>query len=55
MVLDNPADVFACLQFGNWQYVSGVGNDARASRQFNPVKQGNDVRPSAPSKNTAMR
>lgn len=32
--------------WGNWQYVSGVGNDPRASRQFNPIKQGNDVRPS---------
>ncbi|GJN92090.1 hypothetical protein Rhopal_005119-T1 [Rhodotorula paludigena] len=32
-------------EFGNWQYVSGVGNDARASRQFNPVKQGNDYDP----------
>ncbi|BGP36334.1 hypothetical protein JCM10450v2_000231 [Rhodotorula kratochvilovae] len=31
--------------WGNWQYVSGVGNDPRASRQFNPVKQGNDYDP----------
>ncbi|GAA5850868.1 hypothetical protein JCM9279_006223 [Rhodotorula babjevae] len=31
--------------WGNWQYVSGVGNDPRASRQFNPIKQGNDYDP----------
>ncbi|TKA56388.1 hypothetical protein B0A53_01958 [Rhodotorula sp. CCFEE 5036] len=31
--------------WGNWQYVAGVGNDPRASRQFNPVKQGNDYDP----------
>ncbi|GAA5888760.1 hypothetical protein JCM6882_002841 [Rhodosporidiobolus microsporus] len=31
--------------YGNWQYVGGVGNDPRASRQFNPVKQGNDYDP----------
>lgn len=24
------------------QYQAGVGNDARASRQFNPIKQAND-------------
>lgn len=28
--------------WGNWQYVAGVGNDPRSSRQFNPIKQGND-------------
>ncbi|KKY15794.1 putative cryptochrome dash [Phaeomoniella chlamydospora] len=29
--------------WGNWQYVSGVGNDPRGSdRKFNPVKQGID-------------
>ncbi|GAA5982277.1 hypothetical protein JCM11641_006247 [Rhodosporidiobolus odoratus] len=31
--------------WGNWQYVAGVGNDPRASRQFNPVKQGNEYDP----------
>ncbi|POY75360.1 hypothetical protein BMF94_1590 [Rhodotorula taiwanensis] len=31
--------------WGNWQYVAGVGNDPRASRQFNPIKQGNDYDP----------
>lgn len=28
--------------WGNWQYQAGVGNDARASRQFNPIKQARD-------------
>ncbi|CBQ70960.1 related to Deoxyribodipyrimidine photolyase [Sporisorium reilianum SRZ2] len=28
--------------WGNWQYVAGVGNDPRSSRQFNPIKQGKD-------------
>jgi deoxyribodipyrimidine photo-lyase len=28
--------------YGNWQYVAGVGNDPRASRQFNCVKQAKD-------------
>ncbi|KDN44892.1 cryptochrome [Tilletiaria anomala UBC 951] len=28
--------------YGNWQYVSGVGNDPRASRQFNTIKQAKD-------------
>ena len=28
--------------WGNWQYQAGVGNDARASRQFNPIKQAKD-------------
>lgn len=27
---------------GQWQYVAGVGNDPRASRQFNPIKQAKD-------------
>ncbi|BGO99095.1 hypothetical protein NBRC10513v2_000199 [Rhodotorula toruloides] len=31
--------------WGNWAYIAGVGNDPRASRQFNPVKQGNDYDP----------
>ncbi|KAM0793720.1 hypothetical protein ACM66B_001144 [Microbotryomycetes sp. NB124-2] len=31
--------------YGNWQYVGGVGNDPRASRQFNPIKQANDYDP----------
>jgi deoxyribodipyrimidine photo-lyase len=28
--------------WGNWQYQAGVGNDARSSRQFNPIKQAKD-------------
>ena len=32
--------------WGNWQYQAGVGNDARASRQFNPIKQAADYDPS---------
>ena len=31
--------------WGNWQYQAGVGNDARASRQFNPIKQAADYDP----------
>lgn len=31
--------------FGNWQYLSGVGNDPREARVFNPVKQANDYDP----------
>lgn len=31
--------------WGNWQYVAGVGNDPRASRQFNPIKQARDYDP----------
>lgn len=33
--------------YGNWQYVAGVGNDPRSSRQFNPQKQLNDYDPSS--------
>lgn len=40
--------------WGNWQYVAGVGNDPRASRQFNPIKQGNDVRPIIVSADLAL-
>lgn len=28
--------------YGNWQYVAGCGNDPRASRQFNTIKQAKD-------------
>lgn len=31
--------------YGNWQYQAGVGNDARSSRQFNPIKQAGDYDP----------
>lgn len=35
-------DYDANSNWGNWQYVAGVGNDPRSSRQFNPIKQGKD-------------
>ncbi|CAO1613629.1 unnamed protein product [Parajaminaea phylloscopi] len=31
--------------YGNWQYVAGVGNDPRSSRQFNQIKQAKDYDP----------
>lgn len=31
--------------WGNWQYVAGVGNDPRQGRVFNPVKQALDYDP----------
>jgi len=31
--------------YGNWQYVAGVGNDPRQGRVFNPVKQALDYDP----------
>ncbi|GAA6058499.1 hypothetical protein JCM10212_006938 [Sporobolomyces blumeae] len=31
--------------YGNWTYVAGVGNDPRATRQFNCVKQSRDYQP----------
>ena len=36
------SDYDANSNYGNWQYVAGVGNDPRSSRQFNPIKQGKD-------------
>ncbi|ORY00379.1 FAD binding domain of DNA photolyase-domain-containing protein [Clohesyomyces aquaticus] len=33
--------------WGNWQYVAGVGNDPREGRIFNPVKQALDYDPQA--------
>lgn len=36
-------DYDVCSNWGNWQYVAGVGNDPRGeARVFNPVKQGCD-------------
>lgn len=35
-------DYDPCSNYGNWQYVAGVGNDPRTSRQFNPIKQAKD-------------
>ena len=33
------ADYDVSSNWGNWQYVAGVGNDPRETRVFNPVKQ----------------
>ncbi|KAF9698247.1 hypothetical protein EKO04_003678 [Ascochyta lentis] len=38
-------DYDVCSNWGNWQYVSGVGNDPRQGRVFNPVKQALDYDP----------
>lgn len=45
-------DYDVCSNWGNWQYVAGVGNDPRANgqdagegRAFNPVKQAKDYDP----------
>jgi deoxyribodipyrimidine photo-lyase len=38
-------DYDAPSNWGNWQYVSGVGNDPRQGRVFNPVKQAMDYDP----------
>jgi len=35
-------DYDAASNWGNWQYASGVGNDPREERIFNPVKQALD-------------
>ena len=35
-------DFDAASNWGNWQYVAGVGNDPREGRLFNPVKQALD-------------
>lgn len=31
--------------YGNWQYVAGIGNDPRGSRKFNIIKQSHDYDP----------
>lgn len=41
----NLIDYDVSSNWGNWQYVAGVGNDPRGSRVFNPVKQGLDYDP----------
>lgn len=38
----NLIDYDPTSNYGNWQYVAGVGNDPRASRQFNIIKQAKD-------------
>lgn len=32
-------DYDACSNWGNWQYIAGVGNDPRSNRYFNPFTQ----------------
>jgi len=32
-------DYDVCSNWGNWQYVAGVGNDPREGRRFDPVRQ----------------
>lgn len=32
-------DYDPCSNYGNWQYVAGVGNDPRENRVFNPITQ----------------
>lgn len=38
----NLIDYDVSSNWGNWQYVAGVGNDPRGDRVFNPVKQAVD-------------
>ena len=38
-------DYDCASNWGNWAYVAGVGNDPRAGRMFNPVKQSHDYDP----------
>lgn len=38
-------DYDTASNWGNWQYVAGVGNDPRQGRVFNPVKQAFDYDP----------
>ena len=41
----NLIDYDVSSNYGNWQYVAGVGNDPRGSRVFNPIKQALDYDP----------
>lgn len=41
----NLIDYDVSSNYGNWQYVAGVGNDPRGARIFNPVKQALDYDP----------
>lgn len=38
-------DYDVCSNWGNWNYVAGVGNDARGFRFFNIIKQSKDYDP----------
>eukprot|EP01041_Mallomonas_annulata_P003815 gene3815-7597_t len=40
-------DYDVCSNYGNWQYVAGVGSDPREDRHFNIVKQARDYDPNA--------
>jgi len=40
-------DYDACSNWGNWQYLAGVGNDPRGLRRFNVYKQAKQYDPSA--------
>jgi len=33
-------DYDVCSNWGNWNYVAGIGNDPRENRYFNVIKQG---------------
>ncbi|NXW57752.1 CRYD protein, partial [Eurystomus gularis] len=35
-------DYDVCSNYGNWLYSAGIGNDPRANRKFNMIKQGLD-------------
>lgn len=41
----NLIDYDVSSNYGNWQYVAGVGNDPRGARVFNPIKQALDYDP----------
>lgn len=32
-------DYDVCINWGNWNYIAGIGNDPRDNRYFNPIKQ----------------
>jgi deoxyribodipyrimidine photo-lyase len=38
-------DYDVCSNWGNWNYIAGIGNDARQSRYFNIVKQSKNYDP----------
>lgn len=40
-------DFDVCSNYGNWQYVAGVGSDPREDRYFNIIKQARDYDPKA--------
>ncbi|MCS7012152.1 MAG: DASH family cryptochrome [Chloroherpetonaceae bacterium] len=40
-------DYDVCSNYGNWNYVAGIGNDPRENRVFNPVRQAEMYDPEA--------